>query len=386
MGLLSWLRSVVWPSKGNAETVACQEIFTAATDYAVRRLCFDQCVNLVADALGRCEVRTYIGGSETRGEEYWLWNIEPSTNYNSTAFWHKLVARLLTDNEVLIIPTRKRDGREALVVADSYSKGDEYPTRQTEYKGVTVDAVKYDKTYREGEVLRLRLNHADCQTPVKALTQAYAKLIELADRQYRDAHGRKLKVHVDQVQSGQQDFTAKFTSIIENQIKPFYQNTDAVLPEFDGYSFTDFAAAAGKADAKDVRTLIDDVLAFTARSLLIPYPLVAGDNQDTKDASKRFLTYVVDPIADQLEEEINRKRYGFEDWQKGNFVRIDTSSFNHFDIFDAASNVEKLIGSGLYSINDVLRAAGQQPIGEDWADAHYMTLNISGLGQAAKQL
>ena len=48
--------------------------------------------------------------------------------------------------------------------------------------------------------------------------------------------------------------------------------------------------------------------------------------------------------------------------------------------FANAANVEKLVGSGGYSINDVRRAAGQAPIPEPWADEHFMTLNISPMG------
>ena len=51
-----------------------------------------------------------------------------------------------------------------------------------------------------------------------------------------------------------------------------------------------------------------------------------------------------------------------------------------------ARNVEKLVGSGAYTINDVRRAANQAIINEPWADEHYMTLNISTMGQATRPL
>ena len=72
-----------------------------------------------------------------------------------------------------------------------------------------------------------------------------------------------------------------------------------------------------------------------------------------------FLTNCIDPLADQIQEEINRKRYGYEGWKKGDYLRVDTSSIIHFDMFANAANVEKLVGSGAFTINDVLRAANQ---------------------------
>lgn len=49
-------------------------------------------------------------------------------------------------------------------------------------------------------------------------------------------------------------------------------------------------------------------------------------------------------------------------------------------MFANAVNVEKLVGSGVFSINEVLRAAGLPAISEDWADKHYLTKNIATLG------
>lgn len=98
----------------------------------------------------------------------------------------------------------------------------------------------------------------------------------------------------------------------------------------------------------------------------------------------RWLTTCIDPLCDQLQEEINRKRYGKEAYLRGDYLQIDTSTIIHFDMFQNAGNVEKLIGSGAFSINDVLAAAGQPRIREPWADAHWLTLNISPIDQAAR--
>lgn len=132
--------------------------------------------------------------------------------------------------------------------------------------------------------------------------------------------------------------------------------------------------------------MIEDIFDFTARGFLIPAVLVNGTVQGTEDANTRFLTNCIDPLADQLQEEINRKRYGYDGWVRGDYVRVDTSSIIHFDIFENASNVEKLVGSGAFTINDVLRAANQPPIPEDWGNQHFMTLNISTMGEATRNL
>ena len=44
--------------------VSCQELFEAAQEYQVRELSFWVCANMVANALGRCEFRTFRNHQE----------------------------------------------------------------------------------------------------------------------------------------------------------------------------------------------------------------------------------------------------------------------------------------------------------------------------------
>ena len=205
---------------------------------------------------------------------------------------------------------------------------------------------------------------------------------------YQWERGQHWKVHVNQIASGTQDFEQNFAKIIEQQIKPFFGSGAAVLPEFDGYDYQQVNKSGdGKVgDSRDVRNLIEDIFDFTARGFLIPAVLVNGTVQGTADANSRFLTQCIDPICDQLQEEITRKRYGFDGWKQGNFVRVDSSAILHFDMFANAANVEKLVGSGAFSVNDVLRAANQATINEPWADEHFLTLNIARIQEAAQQM
>ena len=376
--------------KGNAgtqaaEPVPIEDLCEAYAQYAARDYAFKACVNLVASAVGQCKFKTFRDGTETRGEEHYLWNVEPNQNQNASAFLHKIIWQLFTANEALVIETRRRDGQASLVVADCFEKPEEYPARSNEYRGVAVGQVRYNKTFRENEVLHLKLHHEGVKRTVDALYQSYEKLLGTAMRRYIRANGNHLKVHVDQIARGGENFVETFRAMIEKQVKPFFDGENAVLPEFDGYQYSEFGAGA-PSDTTDVRRILEEVLDSTARSFLIPPVLLRGGVESTKDAPKRIFTACVDPICGQLEEEINRKRYGFEQWQRGSYLKIDTSAIGHFDLFENAASVEKLIGSGAYTINEVRAAAGSTELDEAWADAHWMTKNISGIENAANEI
>lgn len=358
------------------------------TELQIRKLCFDICVNMIANAIGRCEFRTFIKNEEVHEDEYYLWNVEPNANENSSMFLHKLVTQLCTNNEALVIDTRRRDGKEALVVADAFQPPRLYPSKQNEYKGVTVGEVSYEKTFRENDVLHLKLNHAGIKGVIDAMYDSYAALITTAKDAYAWERGQHWKVHVNQMAQGEDGWEEKFRKLMDAQFKPFLTSRGALLPEFDGYLYEEVGGSRStkSADTRDIKALVEDIFDFTARGFLIPVVLVNGKVEATADANTRFLTNCIDPICDQLQEEINRKRYGFERWKAGDYIRVDSSSIIHFDLFANAASVEKLVGSGAYTINDVRRAANQATINEPWADQHYMTLNIATMGQQTRTL
>ena len=372
-----------WLAGGKARSpttveITCRELMAAAQEFQLRDMSFWICANMIANAVGRCEFRTFRGGKEIREREHYLWNVEPNVNQNSTAFLHKLVAKLLTDGECLIISTRQREGYDALVVADAWLQNGDYPSRQNEYINVQVGDVSYEKTFREREVLHLKLNHINVKPVLDGLYGAYWRLISAAMKRYEWDKGQHWKVHVGQLASGSEDFTENFSRMIEQQVKTFLDSNGAILPEFDGYTYTNEGGKSG-VELADIQAQMKDVLGFTAKAMQIPAVLVDGSIQGTEDAQGRFLTGCIDPICDQLQEEINRKRYGYDRMRAGDYLRVDTSSIRHFDMFANAANVEKLVGSGAFTINDVLRSAGLPTIPEPWADEHYMTKNIAAL-------
>lgn len=377
MGLKFFERIIGKENRVETQEVSVADLCRIAEECRARELAFQCCVNLIAGALGRCEFRTYLSGQETFDEYYWLFNFDPNTNQNSTAFLHKLVHQLYSGNEALVIPTRRKNGRAAYVVADHFSVPEHWPDKQREYKGVTVGDLTYDKTFRENDVFHLQLHGRDIKPVLDGVAASYQRLIRAAEQNYVFSNGQHWKVHVSQMPQGGDDWAAQFQEIVSAQIDPFLNAAYAVLPEMDGWQYenVDKQVEDGR-DGKAIRSLYEDVFTFTANAFGIPPVLLLGQVEGTQDAVARFLTACVDPLADQLSEEITRKLYGFEGWKNGSLLRVDTSTINHFDLFDNAPNVEKLIGSG-YSYNDVQRAAGMPTIQEAWADEHFLTKNFA---------
>lgn len=365
--------------------ITCAGISSLSQEVMIRELAFNSCINMIANAVGKCRFKTYQNYKEYKGQEWYLWNYEPNKNQNSSAFIHKLIYELFKNNEALIVTQKAIDGRERMYVADSYSISEEYPGRETQYSGVVVGSYSYTYPFYENQVMHFKLNNENIKPVLDGLYNSYYQLISAALENYSWGSGKHLKVHVDQIIRGDSQFAETFQTYLDNQVKPWLESKSGVLPEFDGYTYTNLGGNPDtQRSTRDIRSLMDDIFNFTANAFGIPPVLLLGDVAGTQDAMTRWLTTCIDPLCDQLQEEITRKRYGFDNWRKGNFLQIDTSSIVHFDMFANATNIEKLIGSGAYSIDDVREAAGMQPINEDWSTKHFLTLNISTIEKAAQ--
>lgn len=385
MALKFFRRLIGKDGRERTEIVPADELCQAAEEYRIRELAFWSCTNLIANALGRCEFRTYEAGKEVFGPLHWMLNFEPNRNQNSTALLHKLVARLYQDNEALLVPLREREnGLPAFAVADAWSVPEELPSVSNRYEGVVVGDRQFEGSFPEEKVVHVVLNHVNIKPVMDGLYSAYVRLIQAAVKNYTWSNGQHWKVSVSQLASGEEGWAETFQKMVTAQIRPFLEHDSAVLPELEGWKYENASKATeGGRDASHIRALFNDVLEFTANAFCIPPVLLLGQVQGTADATNRFLTACVDPLADQLSEELTRKLFGYEGWQAGRRVRVDTSTINHFDLLANAPSVEKLIGSG-YSYNDVQRAVGMPPLEEPWAEEHFLTKNFARAEEVLK--
>lgn len=359
------------------EKITCDELWAAEVDYQIRELAFWACVNMVSRAFERCEFRTFLKGAEVRGDEYWIWNVEPNVNQNASSFRMKAIYKLFDTGECLIVPVRRRDGLTSMVVADDWEDPEWVPTRQNKYSNVRVWDTVMDRSFSENEVIHVRLGHNNMHRVTDGIYESWVRLVQASQKAFTWSNGQHWKVHVNQVAAGTDGWAQQFQEMMAAQIKPFMESNAAILPEFDGYKYEDVGGIEGvaaKATTRDIRALVDDILTFTALGFGIP-PVLLTNQASTGDADARFLRGALDSLCTSFSREITRTRYGYDAWREGSYLKVDSSAIGHFDLFGSAAAIEKLIGTG-WSFNDLLRKLGEPTINEPWADQHFLTKNI----------
>lgn len=367
------------PSKGTTRHYTELDMRTAceadALELQLRELAFYTCVNLVANTLSLCKVKQFEHKKEIEGRESWLWNVEPNKQQNAAQFWAKLVTKLYMDGDAAIVDEPYGQG---VVVADDFDIDDSKSSRV--FRGVVCGSKTYDRL-TEAHVMYIRLSYIKTEPLIRKMQECFLRLMATAQAHYQYNNAQHWKVHVNQTVTADDEWAKHFQQMLEKQIRPFLEQPNKILPEVDGYDYKQISGGPTTVTSQEVRELYKTIWAETARAMMIPAVLLDGTIADSSKATERLLTDVIDPIAQQITQEANRKRYGYEAYSRGDYVLMDTSTISHYDLLANAANVEKLVGAGLWSVNEIRTKLGDTPIDEEWADAHYLTKNIGSVAE-----
>ena len=141
-----------------------QQVYEAVTEVCLRELAFWTCVGKIANALTKCEFRTFYEGKEIFEDEYYLWNYEPNRNQNKAEFLNKAMEKLFRENELLIVESH--DGQ--LLVADSFTVTHNTLYGDT-YSNVLVDDYQFSRIFSSSDVLHGLLNFTMVKPVIRGL-------------------------------------------------------------------------------------------------------------------------------------------------------------------------------------------------------------------------
>lgn len=370
MSFKTWFRDFLGNTKNEKGDIVGNIIEEKVQEICYKELAIQTAITLIANAIAKCEIKVYEEHQEVKNKAYYLLNVSPNENENSSQLWHKAIEKMVYDNESILI-----DIHDKLHCADSYTY-DEYPIKGNVYKGIVVGNLQLNKTFRSDEVLRFKLNNAHIKKLIDGLYQEYGELLSYAAKNYKKANQTKYKLTMDKIKAGDEKFQKEYEEVVKKQLKDFIQNDNAVYPQYTGYNLEDVSPKPNIKDSSDFRELRKDIFEIVAQAFQIPVSLMLGNITNMNEIVKVFLTFRIDPIADMISEEITRKWYpGFDEWSKGNYVKVDTSTINHIDVLDVAEKVDKLISSGTCCIDETRGILGFDPLNTEFSKQHFVTKN-----------
>lgn len=363
------------------------------TKIAFQQYAIEICINKIANALSMCDYITYDPSlSKTnksfKGKLWYQLNVSPNINQSSSDFWQKVIRQAVYDNNgALILQVKNGEG---FVVADSYNIK-EYAFVPNIYSDIKINNLLMEKSYSEGEVLRIKLNNSKVKEIVDAVYQEYGKLIGGAIKNYNRNNSKKLWIKMGTmfnqlqqkyVENEDGTMTSEADLILDdlfkNRLQGYFDENDSATPIEEGLDITESQEnkQQGKeVTTRDIKDLFDDVVNFTADAFGIPRGLLKGDVADVEAMTDNFIAFCVNPIANVIEDECNRKLYKQEEIIKGKKLAVKTTRIKAHNPVDIASSAEALYRIGVANVNYIRWLINEETIDEDWAEDYALTKN-----------
>lgn len=381
MKIIDYFRSIF----GKKDAVAAEftsENHSAEQSFHLTELALFTAIDFIARSLAKCEFVTVNNNRESRKAEYYLWNYSPNKHQTKIEFFTQAVAKLIFDNELLVIETADNQ----LLIADSFSRT-EHALIDDSFSSVTCRNFTYQRTFFESEVIYLQYNNFALRGLLADMCNTYEQLMLSAQERYNKAVGHKGILELENYSFGDENFAETYNKVLAKQFKAFYSNKNAVMPIFKGMKYSEPSTDAGKttnSEINDIQKLRTEAYTVVGNALHIPPAILSGEASQLSDALDCAIGNAIDPIANMFEQEITKKRFGGAEFSKGNYLLIDTTTVRHIDAISQANNLDKSIASGVLTPAQAQKYCNMLPCSEKWANEYYITKNYQTAEKALK--
>lgn len=379
MSMWSWFTGLFNKDGTLALDVAVGEV---AGEVFYKELAIQACLNIIANTVARSEFLTYEKGVEVRKNNYYLLNVEPNQNKSSSKFWRDVIHKLVYENECLVVQV---DGK--FYVAESFNVL-KYAFKENLYKDIVVEDYNLKDIFSESQVFHFELHDQKIKNIIDGLYGSYSKLIKISSSNYKRNNARRgtleIPTNYPQTEKAQKDLN----ELLSVRFKRFFEaEGGSVLPLSNGMEYKELASNIGArtsgSDGREIRDFVDDVFDYVAIAFQVPPQLLKGNVADTEKAFNNFLTFCINPLAELLTDEINRKMYGKDKFLERTYVKLDTTRIKAVDIKDIANALDILTRIGAYTVDDSLRVLGMEPLDTSWSKARWMTKNYQRIESLA---
>ena len=323
----------------------------------LKSLAVDKSAEFIARIFAKSEFKYLEDGKAKFSDWNYLLNVRPNKNESASDFWQKVVYRLITKNEVLIVLTKD----DQLLVADSYTRT-KYAVYDDVFEFVTCRGFTFEKRFRMSEVIFLQYNNNRLQDYISDLFTDYEKLhtrlVEALARNNQIRGTLKTKNNG----SFDKEMLAKLQSYAEILFKSFNTKTIAIVPAQDGMEYTEHTNTTGTSnisvdELKKLRQQFDDEVADI---LGIPTALIHGDMANLENSQKMFNSYCYQSLVKKMSDGLNFALVSRRQYERNNlFVIIGEGQRDKFAL---AENIDKLISSGAMTRNEVRSELGLESV------------------------
>lgn len=320
--------------------------------------------------IGRITASSTLVDFRTKDEElHYLLNTAANDNESAQDFRTKLIRQLIMDEEVVVLQMKNM-----WYIADNFTTNDKVLTERT-YSGISIDGMTLNKTFTSNQVYHFRYHNPGLRKLLKELDRSYAelfsRLIEVQMRQNQLRVYAQFKAGISD--PSKQDEEKKFRSYLKSLSEALRKNSVVVSPRNDAYDIEEKTDNYLGRSVDELQKLENMYIANFANALQMSPLLFTGQLADVEQHEKNAIKYAIRPIFEIITTEINKKYFGRK-FEPDLVANVTPLTYNNK--FEMSKDIEKLVGSVVFTPDDVLEMLGEERTGLPEMMKHYITKNL----------
>lgn len=368
-----------WSKKGKVEDVL--EIISAdIQELQISKLAIEKAVSMIAKAVAKSEFVVQRKNGRIKDEVYYMLNVKANENETATDFWIEVVKRLLLKTECVICRIGK-----SLYIADSWETDTSVVLKQ-KYTNIVIasngNSLHLDKTFYADEVLHLRSRNEKIKTYLEKVLRKYDEILDALSEAKRIASTPKFELRAQGpqqiIKTPKLDGTQK--TLTEDEYKKnvkelLTSRKVEIIKNQDTLSVGELKIT-NNVSTEDLTKIAHEIFVECALAFDIPKAVFLGEITEKADSTNEFITYAVSWVVEVINDSLNAKIVGREDYLNGEKIWIDMSGYKHVDIIESATNLDKLRAIG-FNLDEIFRMVGWEELGTEFSKQRVVTKNYT---------
>lgn len=347
---------------------------------ALSELAIEKAVGMIAKAIAKSEFIVERNHVRTKDDVYWLLNIQPNPNETATDFWISAIRKLLLETECVICLVNGN-----MYIVDSYTINDVVMLPQT-YSNIVITSNGKTLTLRYpfqgNNIIHLKARNEKIKRYLKKVLNLYNNIASAVSAAKKIESTPKFSLDIEGaaplIRTKNPDGTDKTLTIDQyrESVKKLLESDDIeIITNRSGLSLSQIKIDIN-ANSEDIVKMAKEIFTECALAFEIPKAVFLGEITEKADSTNEFITYAVDWIVEMLNDSLNAKFVGKEDYLKGEKIWVDMSKYKHVDIIESAANLDKLRSIG-FNFDEVRTMVGWEELGTDFSQERVITKNYT---------
>lgn len=352
------------------------EIMKDYSDKAnLKGLVLSTCVDFLARSLSQVEFRVFRNGEFVKDELYYRLNVKPNVNQSSSEFFSKLVRQLIYENECLIIKSDSDD----LIIADDFDRK-ERAFYSDSFENIRIGDYDVKSVYNNLNSIYINYGNNKLMRFVDSMYDDYGQLFSRMLSFQLTKYQVRAVTTIDANIYNNKDYSKAVQGYLD-KVKAAYEKASfANIPVMNGIKYEEVGKVSNNQESVDeVARVFNNFLGHVASALGIPLGLILGNVADVENQTNNYLKFCFKPLLNLIVDSFNSSFFEKDEYLNGSRIVVSLTPLVVTSIYSMATSLDKLVSSGMFTINELRYDLGFPESDSELADVHYITKNYQSM-------